>query len=326
MRPRVTRKWRPSLALVVAGTLAVVLGLPVIGALIVGNALGRDPLRMLESLNSPVGISASLFVLAVTALMGWLLWRLILRPLQALAQRAEEVSGSEAQALQPLDHYGTREVEALGRSVLDMAAALQDRAAGLRTYSDHVTHELKSPLTTLKGAVELLEDPGLGAPERARLLTSMGGALARMSDLLAAMQDLARAREGFDGAGTARLSEALPQLTGLQIDLKSDAQVPMPAQALEALLMQLCQNARDHAATRLEIAPLAGGFDLVDDGPGISTGNRARIFDPFFTTRRDGGGTGLGLAIAKSLVGTAKGEITLAPARAGEGARFQVRF
>ena len=47
-------------------------------------------------------------------------------------------------------HYGTAEMQGLGQTILDMGRVLQGREAVLRSYADHVTHELKSPLTTLR--------------------------------------------------------------------------------------------------------------------------------------------------------------------------------
>ena len=326
MPQRITRKWRPRLGLVVGGTLVVVLGLPVIGALVVGNALGRSPVKMVASLNSEVGISATLFVLLVTLVLGVLLRRLILGPVQALADGAEAVADGNAEAMAPLAHYGTQEIEALGQAVLDMGRALNNREAGLRAYSDHVTHELKSPLTTLQGGIELLGEPDLSDAARARLLSSMDGATRRMSDLLGAMQTLARAREPFGGGPSGQLSDVVPGIDGLTIRVARDGTVAMPMAALEAVLMQLAQNAGEHGASEVTIEAQGTGFDVFDNGPGVSPGNSDRVFDPFFTTRRDQGGTGLGLSIARTIVETARGELTLARPRPGEGARFQIRF
>lgn len=323
---KIRHKWRPSLALVVAGTVSVVAGLPVVGALVVGDALGRNPYAMMASLTSEVGMWTSGLVLLVTASIGFVLWRLILGPVQDLSVAAQAVAEGRSDGMPVLHRYGTREIVGLGRALVEMGAALENKATGVRDYSDHVTHELKSPLTTLTGALELLQDDTLTPDQRAKLLGSMGGAAQRMSDLLGAMQHLARAREPFGTARLAWVSEGLPAVEGLEIDLTEDTELPMSPEALAAVLQHLCQNAKSHGATWVTIAPQDGGFDLFDNGPGVSEGNRTRVFDPFFTTRRDAGGTGLGLSIALSFVETARGTLTLAPSAKGEGARFEVRF
>ena len=65
-------------------------------------------------------------------------------------------------AFRPLAHYGTREFAQLSHSFLDMAEQLARRSDYIATFSAHLTHELKSPLTSIKGAAELLLDCGSG--------------------------------------------------------------------------------------------------------------------------------------------------------------------
>ena len=69
---------------------------------------------------------------------------------------------------------------------------------------------------------------------------------------------------------------------------------------------------------------MADGFEVADNGPGVSDGNRARIFDPFFTTRRDRGGTGMGLPIVRRMLQAHGGDIVLAPD--GPGSRFVITY
>ena len=79
-------------------------------------------------------------------------------------------------------------------------------------------------------------------------------------------------------------------------------------------------------ASALDIKLTADGdgarIDLIDNGPGIPDGDRARVFDPFFTSKREQGGTGLGLSIARSLVEGSGGTITLLAST--RGAHFQI--
>jgi two-component system sensor histidine kinase CreC len=65
---------------------------------------------------------------------------------------------SDRDAFRPLAHYGTREFAQLSHSFLDMAEQLSRRSDYIATFSSHLTHELKSPLTSIKGAAELLLD------------------------------------------------------------------------------------------------------------------------------------------------------------------------
>ena len=90
------------------------------------------------------------------------------------------------------------------------------------------------------------------------------------------------------------------------------------------MLGHLLDNAAAHGATEVRINPTAAGFEVADNGPGVSDGNRARIFDPFFTTRRDRGGTGMGLPIVRRMLQAHGGDIALLAD--GPGARFVVTW
>jgi signal transduction histidine kinase len=100
----------------------------------------------------------------------------------------------------------------------------------------------------------------------------------------------------------------------------------MDAAAFESVLVTLIENARQAGATKICIIAQAKlrnlQIDLCDNGPGISTADRARLFEPFFTTRRADGGTGLGLPIARALVEAHKGRLELLPSE--QGAQFRL--
>jgi signal transduction histidine kinase len=198
-------------------------------------------------------------------------------------------------------------MRALGAAMLDMGETLQSRETVLRTYADHVTHELKSPLTVIRGASELLALDGLDAAERDRLLGRVDDAVVRMAALLDAQRDLARAQDVV-AVGRCRLSNLLlPE----GVTISGDAEVPLPVGVLEAVLGHLISNAFAHGATDVTVTADEKTIRVVDNGIGISQGNRQRIFDPYFTTRRDTGGTGMGLAIVRRLLGTQGARIAL---------------
>ncbi|MFQ6546553.1 sensor histidine kinase [Aestuariibius sp. 2305UL40-4] len=307
---RIRVKWRPSLGLVVGGTLLIVLGLPFAGLF---AARLFDPPMTWPKAWAVLGT-----VTAVTAILGFLLWRLLVRPIRDLAAKAAEIEAGGP--VTPLDHYGTSELRDLGAAVLRMGEVLQNREATIRAYTDHVTHELKSPLTAVAGAAELLEgDPG--PTTRTRLAARIGEAADRMTRLVEAQRDWARATEA--ARGTATLSQATAGLA-LPIDVTQDGTVPLSPEALHVVLLHLARNAAEAGATRLQATATEDGLSVTDDGPGISNGNRGRIFDPYFTTRRDSGGTGMGLAILRRLIEAQGGRIDHHPT--DKGARFDVTF
>ena len=85
-----------------------------------------------------------------TALLGWLLARLLLRPIHALERFAADVQRGDI-APPPL-HFGTKELHKTALSVFDMALTLKNREATIRSYTNHVTHEIKTPVSTLRAA------------------------------------------------------------------------------------------------------------------------------------------------------------------------------
>lgn len=313
--PGIRQKWRPPLILVIGGTLAAVFSLPLLGVAhfkLAGGILGWGETAWL----------IFFIALVVTALLGFLLWRLVLKPVKALTRHATAVKHGRHGPPLPT-HFGTPEFRDLGQSVIDMAATLQDREAGLRAYTNHVTHELKSPLTSVIGAAELLQQD---APkeDREALIRTIRDSAQTMQKQLEALRNLAAAREPF-GPGPSELSDVVETLeSDIDVEVKSDGSVPIDPQALSAILTQLISNAQAHGAKRVTIQSTKNGFSVNDDGSGIAEGNRSRIFDPFFTTRRASGGTGMGLAIVQTMLEAADGKIRLEPTQ--QGTRLTVSF
>ncbi|MDQ7070617.1 MAG: ATP-binding protein [Rhodobacterales bacterium] len=317
---RIVRKWRPPLALVLGCTLIAVLSLPAFGLVI------------LLTWGPEIGFSDAVWlvgggIVGITGLIGFVLWRILLRPIQAMAARAADIKAGRAGGLEPLQHYGTAELRDLGQAMLDMGVSLQNRAAGLRAYSDHVTHEMKSPLTGIIGAAELLSGD-IAAADRAELIASIQASAARMQGHLDGLRILSAAREPV-GEGRVLLSDAVALLRpDITLVVESDGQVPLSSGVMVAILEQLVQNAVQHEASEIRLNWRKDALRIADNGSGIASGNMARIFDPFFTTNRANGGTGLGLSIVRNLLEAAGGEINLAAVSRSTqgGAMFEIRF
>lgn len=307
---KITVKWRPPLWLIVGGTLGVVLWMPIFGIFAMramGPFLGWDQALVV----------AAAGVLVATLVLAWMFWRILLNPVTALRGRITGLREGAEDALDPLDHYGTSDMQALGQSFLDMGRSLRGREAVLRGYADHVTHELKSPLTVIRGAAELLGSPDLPAAERDRLTQRIEAAADRMTALLDAQRAFARAQEP-NLRGQVRLSDVAEG-----VDVVQDGIVPLTHDVLQLVLDHLVGNARAHGAKTITVS-YDGKLVVQDDGAGISEGNRSRIFEPFFTTRRAGDGTGMGLPIVRRVLEAHEAEIALVPSEVGT--RFEISF
>ena len=311
------RHWRPGLALVLSGALLATLGLSFAG-LVALRYLGPEIGFRYAAL-----LLGGLILLATLAL-GWVLARLLLRPIRAL--EAYAIAALEGDPALPA-HYGTEELRRTAERVIAMAGALRDREASIRSYADHVTHELKTPVAAIRAAVELLEDGGGLGAEDARLVAGIDGARQQIEQQLAAMRRAAAAREARH-IGEARVGEVLPLSDGGPevVVVGGEQPVPLAREGLAVVLGNLVQNAAEHGATRVTVGISDGGrvVTVADDGSGISEGNRDRIFDPFFTTRRETGGTGMGLTITRNLLRAHGAGIEVMPATTG--AAFRITF
>ena len=148
------RKWRPALWMVLGGALLSTLALSYAG------------LITLRYLGPEIGfrraaIALGILILCATLGLGTLMARLLLRPVTALTQHAAMLRSNPQHFLSNLPHYGTRELRDLAQSITAMAEALQAREAQIRSFTDHVIHELKTPVSTLRAAGELLSDGNL---------------------------------------------------------------------------------------------------------------------------------------------------------------------
>lgn len=282
---------------------------------------------------------AGLSVAALTLLIGLAFHRTITRPVKELIARTSAIGKGDRNALRPLKHHGTAEFATLSQSFLDMAGALNTRSDFVTTFAAHVSHELKSPLTSIEGAAELLRDD-IGASEhrmtdaeRRRFLDNIVADAKRLTAIANRLRELALA-ENAPNLGTADLRAAIADLQRLYpvLDIAADGDfahtVRISAENLRIVLSHLVDNALHHGASHIELIAeaYADRLDLVlrDNGSGISPNNRALIFDSFFTTRRDAGGTGMGLSITRAMLTAHGGAIDLLDAPGGTAFRVSV--
>jgi signal transduction histidine kinase len=299
----------------------------------------RTPSNIFRHLYEEKGkfILAVIAVLGVTLIIGLIFSRTITRPMHELIQRISEIRQGKPDAFRPLAHYGTREFALLSRSFLEMAETLSHRSDHISTFAAHLTHELKSPLTSIRGAAELLQDSAsperLTDSERKKFLSNILDDTERIDVLVRRLRELAQA-EAAQAGGSVVLQSLVGELRsrfpGLAIEAGGafDRTIGMTAENALIVLSHLADNAGRHNATvvRLAASEDAGAVRLVvsNNGDAISGANRDRIFDAFFTTRRDSGGTGMGLAIAEAMLRANGGSIRLLPQQ--EGVAFEVRF
>lgn len=297
-------------------------------SLVIGVVLlSRTPLNLSKFLyrERDALITMILFTITGAVLIGLLLYRLMSRPVQGLRDEARAIAAGEKPNSQPLDHYGMRELAELGESMLSMAGTLHKRSREIAIYTDHVTHELKSPVTSISGAAELLAEPNLAPEDRDGLLDNVRTEAARMNTLLTQLREMSLLRQSAK-LGPGHLSRMLPEVDGLTIRVTSSEEslLPLAEEHGQVILSHMAQNARAHGAGVLTLSYADNLLRISDNGEGFSAADKTRLSEPFFTTRREEGGTGMGLAIVAAILDGYGA--TLTAIESSTGAVFEIRF
>jgi len=301
----------------------------------------RTPSNIFDHLYQERGrfLLAGLAVALATIAIGLVFSRTVTRPMRELVDRAVRIGRGDRSAFQPLQHYGTRELAQLSDSFLDMAQQLSRRSDYIATFSAHLTHELKSPLTSIKGAAELLLDSlqsksdTLTRTEQKTFITNILGDVDRLDAMSQRLRELARAESGPQNEQTqlSAVIDALKSRFPRQTITASDClerTIGMSAEKAMIVLTHLTDNAVRHNATSVQIEAASESssvrLTVSNDGDPISDANRDKIFDAFFTTRRDTGGTGMGLAIVQAVMVSHGGSIRLLPS--SRSVAFELQF
>ena len=270
-------------------------------------------------------------VLALAAAVAVVLARWITRPLEEIESAAAAAAEGDLDAR--AEAGGPPEVRSLALTLNDLVARVDALLGSQREFVADASHQLRTPLTALRLRLENLERD---VSETGR--ADLEGALVevqRLSGLVDGLLALARADAGeaparaVDVAAAARERVAAwqPLAAERAVELRTAGVEPPPAHVGPARLEQVLDNLLSNA---LEVAPPGTAVTVTtgragehvelrvdDEGPGLSSEERARAFDRFWRGGSDGAGSGLGLAIARRLVETDGGTIALVEAPGG---------
>ena len=260
----------------------------------------------------------------------------ILGPVRRLGAGARRIAGGDLGTR--IDLAGDPDLDPIASSFNDMAEAVQARIARERRFSANVSHELRSPLTSVLGTAELLEGGRDRLPEReAGLVTVLVQQVRRMSHMLLDLLEISRISAEdppqWESADLAALCRDVAAARGVDptVVIGDEPVIRTDARRLERIIGNLIDNAQQHAGGVVQVL-IQQDSDvvriLVDDaGPGIDEGIRERLFEPF--TRGDvhgrTDGAGLGLAIVREQADILGGVVTVEGSPAG-GSRFIARL
>ncbi len=262
--------------------------------------------------------------LAATLLLTLFLAATLSRPLEHLTRVASALARQDRS--RRLELSRDDEIGELARAFQALTDRLDARAHDVAELASNLSHELKSPLTSIRGAAELLLDGAADDPAaRTRFLRNMLADSQRLDRLVTRLLELSRLEadpapnETCDFESIVR--EACARTSpGAPIDVRYEAQrreVQGRRAHLVSALGNLVDNARQHAKpdTRVtvRVVDTDGGLATTvhNVGPVISPANLSRIWDRFFTTRAAEGGSGLGLPIVRQVARAHGGEVSV---------------
>jgi two-component system, OmpR family, sensor histidine kinase MtrB len=304
----------------------------------------------LEEVESNLGV-IRLTVLAgaaattlATALLGFWVARRTLRPVQEVSVVAATIASGDLSTR--LDARGDPDLEPLADSFNSMVERLEERIERDNRFVSDVSHELRSPLTTLATSASVLQRRRDELPERARTsLDLLVAEIERFERVVAELLELSRAEADSDALDlqpvrlsdlvlhtVTRSASALP-LIDVEPEV-ADTPVLADKRRLERVLVNLLENARTHGggATAVTVGRTDGRVHMAvdDDGPGVPERERSRVFERFFRGAVSGrrgttSGTGLGLALVQEHARAMDGRAWVEDAPGG-GARFVFEF
>ncbi len=215
---------------------------------------------------------------------------------------------------------------------LEQQSRRAERLAIVGQLAAGVAHEIRNPLASISGSIELLRQAPQASEDDRTLMAIVHREIQRLNVLIGDLLDYANPRPiqatDFDLAGlveeTLRVARTEPAFEDVELVAELDQPLPIHADPakLRQLVWNLVRNARDaakaggkHVRVEARQAATIARISVRDDGPGIPTELVARIFDPFVTTKEKG--TGLGLATCHAIVAEHNGRIDVDTSGAG---------
>jgi hypothetical protein len=302
--------------------------------------IGRDAAgqRDFEARTADGLLIALAIVVAASLGVGLLLNALVIRRANAVAGVAERIAAGDLGARADVSERGDA-FDRIGASLNGMLDRIEELMTGMRTVTDSLAHDLRTPLTRMRGAVERALDPKTSHGECRLALEQVSLELERVLSVFAALIDIARAESGLsrEMMQPVRLDELVMDIASLFAPVLEDAgqrletatASPLIIDGHEQLLRQavgnLLFNAARHAGAGativLDLLSGPGFAEIVvaDNGPGIPEADRGRVKDRFVTLdeARGGSGSGLGLSIVAAAAKLHGGELRLEDNRPG---------
>jgi signal transduction histidine kinase len=307
--------------------------------LVVGSSI--DGYNRARSRLEAVLLIASPLLVGLLAATGWLLAGAALGPVRRLTAQADDIGADKlGRRLAVPDSHD--EIEHLALTINAMLDRIERAVANERMFIDDASHELRTPISILRGELELaLARPGDEEEVAASLRSALDEAV-RLGRLAEDLLALARVRAGElqiepSSVDLVRSSERVAQGLGdegVPIVVKGAGEAWADPDRVDQILTNLLVNARRHAVSRIEVSVTAGAqttdLEVADDGHGFPPSMVPVTFERFVRADpargRETGGTGLGLAIVAGLARAQGAVITAGNDSSLGGAAVRIKF
>jgi two-component system, OmpR family, sensor kinase len=291
-----------------------------------GAASGEDAVKLQI-------LTGGLIAVAIATAVGLYYTRTAATNIQRLQEAARKVADGNFETSIPVASAG--QLGDLARTFNEMQRRLAELDSARKQFIANASHELRTPIFSLGGFVELLEEEDPSPEERAEFVRTMRRQIERLTKLTTDLLDLSQLDAGavemqVRSIDLTALAREVTKDFGPRADLRgSRLELRTPAQAAIALgdpdrvrqvIRILLDNALTHTPEGTDVTVTTysanGRAELTvsDEGPGIPQRVQKRIFERFYTADK-AGGSGLGLAIASELAQRMKGEITISSSR-----------
>lgn len=276
--------------------------------------------------------------LALASVLAWLVARQFARPVAAITRQARNLPDGNTEA--PYEAGFCKELDEVSRALTETAETLRNLENARRELLANVSHDLRTPLTMIKGYAEMVreiswndeekreQDLGIITREADRLTTLVNDILeysaAQSQEPELTRVDLSRlAKEAVEQVAP------LAQQNGLKIvsDIASGVQVPADEKHMSRVLCNLLDNGLRYTQSKLTVRVKAQEgtvrAEVRDDGPGIPPEELPLVWERYFTSKQRGGrgSSGLGLAITKELLTAQKARFGVS-SQVGDGTAF----
>lgn len=289
-------------------------------------------------------ILAALGALAVAAVVAGMLARRITRPLQAVERAAGRIAAGDLDHRVDIGPAEYPELASLAASINTVSDTLREARARERQFFLSVSHDLRTPLTSIRGWAEAIADGAAADQQQAARV--IGAEARRLERLVQDLLDLARLdSHAFSlrlsptdvaavAADTAEGFRPMVEQAGLELRVSVPHEAPEATadpDRLAQIVANLVENAYKFASSsiRVDVAAVGGAVvvSVEDDGPGIPLAERDHVFERLYQSGRSPArqaGSGLGLAIVKELTAAMGGKVSVSAPASGRGSVLSV--